>query len=226
MTNIVNSGDEGLRSFISDSLTETNNNMTNAMNDINRQMESVFQSVNSGKRLLASALFTKGISTREDATFQEIYEAILNIPQDLFIGVQEVPGTITYDFHYHVDAEGNNTHSDSSDSSGGCFTVSVYHLHSGSSLTGGGCYTQAIYHTHSSSCYTTSRCNRHSDKVVGGKWVDHYMHGRVYVYELQCPAGHTFSSWGESSGNCDVSYKSYVYKGRADCRVWAGMRKG
>ncbi len=204
----VNSGDDGLREFITDSFTQTNSNMENAMNEVNSQLQAVFQSVNSGKRLLASALFTKGISTGEDATFQQLYQAILDIPQELLIGVQEIPGTVTYDYHYHTDSAGNTVHAGSSNTYGGCFTVPSYHRHTGSSVTGGGCYTQPAYHTHVSSCYTTSRCNRSTSKVVGGKWVDHYMHGHVYVYELQCPAGHVFSSWGESSGNCSASVTS------------------
>lgn len=204
----VNSGDDGLREFITDSFTQTNSNMENAMNEVNSQLQAVFQSVNSGKRLLASALFTKGISTGEDATFQQLYQAILDIPQELLIGVQEIPGTVTYDYHYHTDSAGNTVHEGSSNTYGGCFTVPSYHRHTGSSVTGGGCYTKPAYHAHVSRCYTTSRCNRSTSKVVGGKWVDHYMHGHVYVYELQCPAGHVFSSWGESSGNCTASVTS------------------
>ncbi len=197
---------------IANNISENDNRnqefMESIMNTISGKLDAVFQSVSSSKKLLVSALLTKTVSVDQDATFQEIYQGILDIPQELYIGVQEVPGTITYDYHYHADAAGNNTHADTNGSYGGCFTVPVYHRHSGSSLTGGGCYTTAIRHTHDSSCYTTTQCNRHSNKVVGGKWVDHYLHGRVYVYELECSAGHTFGSWGSSSGNCNVAVTS------------------
>lgn len=180
-------------------------NYDSLLSTIRQEMQTVFQYVSSGKQNLASTLLTKGISCAQDATFSEIQQGILNIPQQLTVGVTELPGTISYDYHYHVDKSGDTPHASSSGSCGGCFTVPAYHSHSGSSLSGGSCYTQPVYHTHSSGCYTTSRCNRHTDRVVGGEWVDHYMHGHVYVYKLQCPSGHIFESWGVSNDNCSAS---------------------
>jgi len=46
------------------------------------EMQQVFQYVSDGKSKLASALLTKGISIREDASFDEIYRAVLDIRQE------------------------------------------------------------------------------------------------------------------------------------------------
>ena len=107
-----------------------------------------------GKKLLASALLTKGVCCAEDATFAEIHQAIVNVPQELVIGVQELPGSIAYDYHYHVDADGNEIHTEILESAGGCYVHPIYHVHSGSSKSGEGCYTEPIYHTHKDSCYS------------------------------------------------------------------------
>lgn len=126
-------------------------NFDNLISAIDQRLQSVFQSVSNGKRLVASALLTKGVSCAEDATFREIYEAILNIKQTLVIGVEQIPGTIEYEYHYHMDGSGNQPHSGSIGTKGGCYTSPVYHTHSGSSSSGGGCYTVAKtgYKTHS-----------------------------------------------------------------------------
>ena len=96
-----------------------------------------------GKKKLASALLTKGVSIEEEATFAEFYQAILNIPQQLVIGVEKIPGTISYDYHYHVDGNGSVLHTNTCGVSqkGGCYTTPIYHAHSGNSNSGGGCYT-------------------------------------------------------------------------------------
>ena len=84
-------------------------------NGLKQDMNQVFTSVSNGKKKLASALLTKGVSTNEDATFAQLAEAILNIDQKLVIGVEEIPGTIRYQYHYHVDASGNQLHTEKSD---------------------------------------------------------------------------------------------------------------
>ena len=81
-------------------------------NGLKQDMNQVFTSVSNGKKKLASALLTKGVSTNEDATFAQLAEAILNIDQKLVIGVEEIPGTIRYQYHYHVDASGNQPHTE------------------------------------------------------------------------------------------------------------------
>ena len=99
-------------------------------NGLKQDMNQVFTSVSNGKKKLASALLTKGVSTNEDATFAQLAEAILNIDQKLVIGVEEIPGTIRYQYHYHVDASGNQPHTEKSDTAGGCYTGTHGHVHS------------------------------------------------------------------------------------------------
>ncbi len=157
LTTIVNTGDNGLKSYLE-----------NVFGSVNQKLESVFTSVSSGKRLLASALLTKGVSCKEDATFREIYQAILKVPQQLVIGVEQIPGTISYDYHYHVNRSGGNPHTEQSGQSGGCYTIPVYHVHTGKSTASGGCYTVPVYHSHSGSCYSegnhTDDCPRHTER--------------------------------------------------------------
>ena len=88
--------------------------------------------MSSGKRLLASTLLTKGVSIREDATFLEISNAIANIPTQ--ITVESVPGTVTYDRHYHIDGTGQATGEAYVPASraGNCFDTPVKHTHSDS----------------------------------------------------------------------------------------------
>lgn len=104
--------------------------------------------MSNGKKKLASALLTKGVSTNEDATFAQLAEAILNIDQKLVIGVEEIPGTIRYQYHYHVDASGNQPHTEKSDTAGGCYTGTHGHVHS----VEDGCYKEESYHVHRDDC--------------------------------------------------------------------------
>lgn len=117
-------------------------------NGLKQDMNQVFTSVSNGKKKLASALLTKGVSTNEDATFAQLAEAILNIDQKLVIGVEEIPGTIRYQYHYHVDASGNQPHTEKSDTAGGCYTGTHGHVHSMEE----GCYKEESYHVHRDDC--------------------------------------------------------------------------
>ena len=117
-------------------------------NSLKQDMNQVFTSVSNGKKKLASALLTKGVSTNEDATFAQLAEAILNIDQKLVIGVEEIPGTIRYQYHYHVDASGNQPHTEKSDTAGGCYTGTHGHVHS----VEDGCYKEESYHVHRDDC--------------------------------------------------------------------------
>ena len=117
-------------------------------NGLKQDMNQVFTSVSNGKKKLASALLTKGVSTNEDATFAQLTEAILNIDQKLVIGVEEIPGTIRYQYHYHVDASGNQPHTEKSDTAGGCYTGTHGHVHS----VEDGCYKEESYHVHRDDC--------------------------------------------------------------------------
>lgn len=117
-------------------------------NGLKQDMNQVFTSVSNGKKKLASALLTKGVSTNEDATFAQLAEVILNIDQKLVIGVEEIPGTIRYQYHYHVDVSGNQPHTEKSDTAGGCYTGTHGHVHS----VEDGCYKEESYHVHRDDC--------------------------------------------------------------------------
>ena len=103
---------------------------TDNYNKISNDLQSVFQSASNGKQLLASALLAKNVSIEKDATFQQIYDAILAIDQQIVIGTEQIPGTITYEYHYH-DGDAEN---------------------------GSGCYTKKLYHQHSPECYSKATC--------------------------------------------------------------------
>lgn len=140
--------------------------LENEIKGINNNLKSVFTYVSNGKKLVASTLLTKGVSCREDATFAEISQAILAIPQKLVIGMEQIPGTVSYEYHYHVDSSGNPVHAEQIPVKGGCYENPVYHVHKGDSRNGGGCYTIPVTHTHTDECYTVTRTVR----KVTGKW--------------------------------------------------------
>lgn len=148
LTNIVNTGDEGLRSYLE-----------NGFSLVGQKLDAVFTYVSDGKKMLASALLTKGVDCRQDATFGEIANAILSIPQSILIGTQQIPGEITYEYHHHKDGHGTLTPSEkvSVGAKGGCFNTPIYHVHTGDYRNGGGCYTVPVIHNHESSCYQTIR---------------------------------------------------------------------
>ena len=137
LTNAVKVHDEGIRGYLEE-----------FKGFVTEKLDQVFRFVSNGKKLLASALLTKGVTVAEDASFQEFADGILAVPQKLVIGVEEVPGEIVYEYHYHVDADGTQV---------------------GEVATNekeGGCYTKAVYHTHGNSCYKwthehNSTCKSH-----------------------------------------------------------------
>ena len=122
--------------------------MESMRNMMEEKLNQVFTSVSNGKKGLASALLTKGAAIGEDATFAQIRDAILNIDQKLVIGVKEIPGTVSYEYHYHTDAAGEYPHTEQSGTKGGCFTNGVPHVHTGS------CYEITQYHNHTDDCPT------------------------------------------------------------------------
>ena len=94
------------------------------MSSVNSRIDQVFQYVSNGKRQLASALLTKGITVSPDASFSELSEAISKIETD-------VPAEIELIRHYHVDGNGNELHAEEapSDRKGGCFNDPKGHTH-------------------------------------------------------------------------------------------------
>ena len=132
--------------------------------DMNDKFDQVFQNVSRAKKLLASALFTKGVDIKEDATFKEYADAILTIPTELVIGVDKLPGTITYEYHFHKDGKGTEPGAEEVGVSekGGCFNIPYYHSHEGNPYSNGGCYTKPVYHSHSSGCYRSFSYDAHT----------------------------------------------------------------
>ena len=141
--------------------------LSDTRKDVTEKFDQVFRRVSDGKNLLASALLTKGVDIKADATFAEYAEAIRNIPQQLLIGVDKLPGTIYYDYHHHICGDGSEPGTEQEDEAGGCYTVPVYHVHKGSPLEAGGCYTIPVYHSHSQSCYTTYSYSVVTDTIIG-----------------------------------------------------------
>lgn len=138
-------GQEGLNSAIGAHNENVRGYIDSLKSFFAEKLDQVFTYVSNGKKRLASALLTKGVNIREDATFAEFAQAILNIPQKLVIGVQEIPGEIEYEYHYHTDASGNWVGEvETNDVQGGCYTVAVYHTH------GDGCYEWK--HEHNEHC--------------------------------------------------------------------------
>lgn len=132
---------------------------------VDGKLSQVFQSVSSGKSMLASALLTKGVEIPQDASFNQIKEGILAIPQTIYLGseTQYLPGTISYDYHNHVDGGGNTT--------------------GGQSNMGesGGCYTTPIYHTHVDSCYETYSYTDFRFDPIDWHWTNAHTHGNSYT---------------------------------------------
>lgn len=149
---------------------------------IGQRLDQVFTSVSNGKKMLASALLTKGISEAEDASFSEIMDAVLRIPQKIVIGQAQLPGTAVYRYHYHVNGSGGNPHTERQSAPGGCYTVPLRHVHSEEA----GCYGVEAYHAHNDACSGHwSRTNqgaedaKEQENVEGKKDAE----GSVWVYD-------------------------------------------
>ena len=123
--NNIGTGTSVSQEAILERIGQLEENTNNRLSGLSGDIQSVFQRVSNGKALLASALLTKNVVIDEDATFQEIYDAILSIKQETVIGVDKIPGTIEYEYHYHT----------------------------GDAQNGGGCYTVEDAHHHNASCY-------------------------------------------------------------------------
>lgn len=181
--------------------------------------------MSSGKRLLASALLTKGVECPEDATFKQIYDAILRIPQQVVIGVERVPGEISYDYHYHKDGRGNTVHDNevALDQQGGCFTVDIKHSHTGSAANGGGCYTVPVYHKHTGStsgggCYTTPIVHQHTSACyTAHEHTSACVSGSRTVKDHGCVLDNPANSDGWPGGKCGCGCYYEDHSGIASC---------
>ncbi len=117
------------------------------LSGINDDLQKVFTLVGDGKRLLASTLLTKGVEVKEDATFKEIAKAIEDIPVQIVLDKDDVPGEVIYQYHYHEDGKGTVCDEE---------YVPIDRQ--------GGCYTEAYVHTHTDECYKVSYVYTYSTK--------------------------------------------------------------
>ena len=120
----------GGREAITERIDSMESKMDIRLNNLDNSLQSVFQSVSDGKKLLATALLTKNVTVADDAAFAELQQAILAVPQKIVIGTEQVPGEIEYTYHYHT----------------------------GDAINGEGCFTTRLYHQHSANCYTKATC--------------------------------------------------------------------
>ena len=126
----INQATSDNKDAILNRISELEINTASGLEKVETELQSVFQHASDGKKLLASALLAKHVSAKEDATFHELYEAILSIDQQIVIGVEQVPGSISFDYHYHT----------------------------GDPENGSGCYTKKLYHQHGPECYSKATC--------------------------------------------------------------------
>ena len=168
MTTTVNTGFDDIKMYL--------DNMTSSMNS---RLDQVFQRVSDGKKLLASALLTKGVEIDEDATFTEISEAIINMPTT--ITVQQMGGEVVYDKHYHTDGNGTecNLVYVPIDRKGGCYEKAYYHVHSSD------CYKENVYYD-----YLTDQSTHRHERVR--------MDYQTPIYRYTCDYCH--SSFASSNG--------------------------
>lgn len=157
-----------------------------ALKNLDSSLQSVFQSVSDGKKLLATALLTKNVTVAGDAAFVEMQQAILAIPQKIVIGVEQVPGEIEYTYHYHT----------------------------GDSANGGGCYTTQLYHQHSAGCYTKATCRPFCLGLTHASRNDHWdVHENTRFMHPDCGMGIIYRSPKHFVGdpcNCD-QISSHTY---------------
>ncbi len=140
------------------------------MTGIEQSVAECFQSVSSGKSILASAITDKGVPADATASFSDLAAKILIIPNNTTPANNPAYEIIEYRHH----------HAGTSSESGGCFTVPTYHVHSGSSASGGGCYTVRHEQVNEVRCggsiskvsWCSCRCNRcgnfYINSVQGG----------------------------------------------------------
>ena len=146
------------------------------------------------RRPMVDALALKGVEVPADASYAEIAEGILRIPDEYVWGTGDAPG-VSYDYHNHVDREGKRTNDTANSAvlpaAGGCYTTPVYHTHTGNASSYGGCYTTPVYHTHTGStssyggCYTTPVYHSHtgSPEQGGGCYTVPVYH----THTAECP---------------------------------------
>ncbi|WP_034446361.1 hypothetical protein [Butyrivibrio sp. AE2032] len=160
---------------------------------VNERLDEVFGRVSKGKKLLASALLTKNVSIREDASFAEIAEAITKIPTQIVLDNGDMAGKVEYVIHYHTDGTTAECGDDyvPVERKGGCFNEPYYHKHNGD------CYTPVTVYSYST--------NKGVEKggPTGETW------GGETVFKYNCPMCGRFTGtnrWhGESTTDINVA---------------------
>ena len=200
-----------------------NNLIDTRVNLLQSRLNDVFQSVSNGKTLLATALLTKGQTVADGAKFQEIYEAILRI--ETTIVVDNMPGDIVFEYHYHVDSTGFVIDSLTHTCAGGCFNIPIWHLHTDSGNTqrdadfkapnSGGCFQHHDFKANTSHIHTNCLrarracgwCSGHSHTNgvtgcgVGGHPPSTWVHNGHHVNCGRSPQGACNSSNGCREGD-------------------------
>ena len=236
-TNISNQYQQ-ITTTINNSSGNQQDSFDSLMSYLEQKLGQVFTFVSNGKKKVVSALLTKGVNLNEDATFAQIHDAILSIEQELLIGVEQIPGDITYDYHYHVNGKGQYPHTATCAiaDKGGCYGVPVYHYHTDHAGTAqaasyqasakGGCFVDEVYHTHVGSsngkggCYTVPVYHTHSgnSSKVGGCYgnipytVYNYCGCKSYAWSQDANGTTTCANCGHNHGSskCDGVTSSYV----------------
>ena len=172
--------------------------MDNLMAYLEQKLGQVFTFVSNGKKKVVSALLTKGVSLNEDATFAQICDAVLSIEQEIKIGVEQIPGNIEYEYHYHVNGKGEQLHTDTCKISGkgGCYNDPLYHRHKDgngnvqranyTAEEEGGCFTAPVYHKHTGKSSVQGGCYSVADTKVCGEIVCLREYYRGYTCHAAC----------------------------------------
>lgn len=157
-TNIDNQFNSMNISFESD-MTGLKSYLSGELSNVNNKVDQVFLRVSKGKKLLASTLLTKNVQIREDATFAEIAKAIEDIPMQVVLDKDDVPGEVIYDYHYHIDGLGNVCDEEyvPIENKGGCYEEEYIHTHTDD------CYNKTITYTYGTAKDVEATGWSHSD---------------------------------------------------------------
>ena len=136
MRESVSSDITGMRESVNVDINGLKQHIDTNVKTVNDKLDQVFGRVSNGKKLLASALLTKGVKVDEDATFEQISKAIQNIPVKMVLDSGETAAEIQYEYHYHKNGKGAKT------------SAAIV-----SAAEKGGCYTSPVYHKHTDGCY-------------------------------------------------------------------------
>jgi hypothetical protein len=165
-------------STLATKIATTETNITNSMNSndkalsdkidaLNKKVDDSFTSVSNGKTKLAAALLTKGQTVADNATFDQIYNAILNIQQNYYVQNADITAqtaAIKIRAHFHTTDGSSTVKEFSSFQEYSDYYAS--HQMGSSNGSSGGCYTSPVYHSHGDGCYDSHCENKCETKYV------------------------------------------------------------